>query len=79
MVVCIVTNSGASDQSFNIFASLYGQRRQERPISRLEPGQTVIRRFTFPAAERQLREHAIWTGIRETNGPAVLNERLQLP
>lgn len=79
VVVCIVTNSGASDQSFNIFASLYGQRRQERPISRLEPGQTVIRRFTFPAAERQLREHAIWTGIRETNGPAVLNERLQLP
>lgn len=77
-VVCTVTNAGHESQSFHMFTSLHGHRRQERPISGLEPGQTVVRRFTFENGESRLENHAVWAGIRETNGPALLNQRLSV-
>lgn len=78
VVTCIVTNTGLQDRALYVFANLTGHRRQERIVPRLEPGQSVVRRFHFKDAGEQLLEHPIRAGIRETNGPAVINHLLSL-
>lgn len=75
-VTCIVTNTGREELSLNVFANLPGQARKERLIPRLEPGQAVIRQFRFVDAASALSENDIRLGVRETNGPAVLNKRV---
>lgn len=75
-VTCIVTNTGDQEMSLNIFAKLPGFSRKERLIPQLEPGQAAIRQFRFPAAAAALTRSDIRLGVRETNGPAVLNKRV---
>ncbi|MEM7624888.1 MAG: hypothetical protein AAF333_04590 [Planctomycetota bacterium] len=75
-VTCIITNTGQQELSLNVFANLPGQARKERLIPRLEPGQAVIRQFRFVDAAPALAESDIRLGVRETNGPAVLNKRV---
>jgi hypothetical protein len=75
-VTCIVTNTGQEDLSLNVFGTLTGYGRKERLVPRLEPGQAVIRQFSFADAGATLRQHDIRLGVRETNGPAVLNQRV---
>ena len=75
-VTCIITNTGSEELSLNVFANLPGQSRKERLIPRLEPGQAVIRQFRFVDAAGALTESDIRLGVRETNGPAVLNKRV---
>ena len=77
-VTCIITNTGNEELSLNVFASLFGRSRKERLIPRLEPGQAVIRQFNFPDAGASLAEQDIRIGVRETNGPAVLNQTVGL-
>ena len=71
---CIVTNTGEQPISLNVFAKLPGYSRQERLIPRLEPGQSVIRKFRFADAAAALSQANIRLGARETNGPAILNK-----
>ncbi len=73
-VTCIITNTGGSELMLNAFATLPGHARTERLVPRLEPGQTVIRRFRFLDAAPALARDDIRLGVRETNGPAVLNK-----
>jgi hypothetical protein len=76
MVTCIVTNTGSDTLSLKTFASLPGHPRRERLIAELEPGQSVIRYFKFNNAGGALKDNDIRVGLRETNGPAVLNQKL---
>lgn len=78
VVVALVTNTGGEPKSLFVFANLPQRPRQEVPISQLEPGQTVLRTFRFPDAGRLIRDFAIRAGVRQTNGPAMLNTRLNL-
>lgn len=78
IVSCVITNESDRAASLYVFASLVGHARQERIVSRLEPGQAVVRRFYFEAASKQLQQYPLRTGIRETNGPAILNKLLTL-
>jgi len=78
VVTCVITNLGDQNRSLYAFANLSGHPRQERVIARLEPGQTILRRFRFTEAEETLRQFPLRTGIRETDGPAVLNKRFDL-
>lgn len=78
VVVALVTNTGTEPKSLFVFASLPQRPRQEVPVSQLEPGQTVLRTFRFPDAGRLIRDFAIRAGVRQTNGPAMLNTRLNL-
>lgn len=73
-VTCIITNTGNEPISLNVFAKLQGHARKERLIPRLEPGQAVIRQLRFVDAAPALSQHDIRLGVRETNGPAVLNK-----
>ena len=78
VVTCLITNTGNRPRSLYVFANLFDHPRQERVIPRLEPGETVIRRFRFPHARDELQRYPLRTGIREANGPAILNHRLDL-
>jgi len=73
-VTCIITNTGGEPISLNVFAKLQGHARKERLIPRLEPGQAVIRQLRFVDAAPALSQNDIRLGVRETNGPAVLNK-----
>ncbi|MEM9916033.1 MAG: hypothetical protein AAF911_13850 [Planctomycetota bacterium] len=73
-VTCIITNTGDESISLNVFAKLLGHARKERLIPRLDPGQAVIRQFKFTDAAPALSQSDIRLGVRETNGPAVLNK-----
>lgn len=77
-VVCVITNTGEELRALYVFANLWGQPRQERIIPRLEPGQSVIRRFRFLDVGNLVNQQNIRTGVRETNGPAILNMMLPL-
>lgn len=75
-VTCIITNTGEESVTLNTFANLPGHARKERLIPRLDPGQAVIRQFRFVDAAAALARDDIRLGLRETNGPAVLNKRV---
>ncbi|MEM1097211.1 MAG: hypothetical protein AAGH92_00345 [Planctomycetota bacterium] len=78
VVTCILTNVGDNDQSLNVFVSMAGFPFREGIIPRLEPGQAAIRRFRFENAGPAAAANPILCGVRETNGPAVLNKHLRL-
>lgn len=75
-VTCIITNTGQEPMSLNVFANLPGHARKDRLIPRLDPGQAVIRQIRFVDAAPALSQSDINFGVRETNGPAVLNQRV---
>lgn len=74
----VVTNTGTEKLSLYVFANLRGHPIQERIISELDPGQTAVRRFTFPGAGQALRENGVRLGVREVNGPRMLNQKLSV-
>ncbi len=74
----VVTNTGTQKLSLYVFANLRGHPIQERIISELDPGQTAVRRFRFTGAGQALRDHAIRIGVREVDGPRMLNQRLSV-
>ncbi len=77
-VVCVISNSGTTTRSLSLFAHVPAQARQDRVLSNLQPGQTVIRRFRFPGLSAADRQSPMRTGVREVSGPAVLNRLLEL-
>lgn len=74
VVSCVVTNTGTEPRSVFVFANLREHARQERIISGLQPGESVIRRFRFTDAAESLSQYPVRTGVREISGPAVLNK-----
>ncbi len=74
----VVTNTGSETLALYIYANLRGHPIQEKIIAELDPGQTAVRRFTFPGAGQALRDNAIRIGVREVNGPRILNQRLSI-
>ncbi len=78
ILTCVVTNRGAEARSLFVFASLKGFTRQEQVVSRLQPGASVIRRLRFPSGGLTLLKNPIRCGLRELNGPAVLNRLVDL-
>lgn len=83
VVQVTVTNRGDTPISFNAFAIVPGQQRQERLIAGLGPGRSVVRRFRFPALpEAEPGAGAIRVvrvGLRELDGNRLLNDEVPLP
>jgi len=77
-VTAVITNEGQTTVSLHVFASLAGHPRQERSIPALEPGESAVRSFRFQDADEQLQQYPLRTGVRENNGPAILNHLLHL-
>ena len=78
VVICTVTNTSEAEQSVYLFGSLPGFPRNERALMRIKPGETIVQRFHFANALDTLKDTAVRVGIREIQGPAVLNKRLTL-
>lgn len=76
-VVQRITNRTDKPMTIYAFAHLQGFARQERLITRLEPGQSVIRRFTFANGADAALQHAVRAGIRQANGPVTLTYKLK--
>jgi hypothetical protein len=78
IVNCIITNQGDQRMALYVFANVPGHPRKERLVAQLGAGQSVVRRFQFEGAGGDARRSAVRCGLRETNGPAMLNKRLRL-
>lgn len=73
-----VTNTGMQRQSLNIFAGLQGHARREMIIPGIAPGEPAFRRIRFKDVGDAIGKHPVRCGVRQTNGPAVLNQTLEL-
>jgi hypothetical protein len=78
VITQIVRNVGVEPLSLYAFAFVPGQPRQERVISRLLPGQSTVRRFRFPGLSGDPLSIEPRVGLREPNGPAILNRQLRV-
>ncbi len=78
LVTAVITNEGDQEVSLHVFAALAGHPRLERPIPSLEPGESAVRSFRFNDAHEALTQYPVRTGVRENNGPAILNHLLTL-
>jgi hypothetical protein len=76
VVTGVITNRGGEPLSMYAFANVQGYARQERVIAELKPGQSMVRRFRFTGAGGLAAQRVIRVGLRESNGPAVLNKLL---
>lgn len=74
VLACVITNTSDETMALYVFANLAGHPRQERIIAQLEPGQSVVRRFRFRNVGDKLLTTPVRTGVREANGPAMLNQ-----
>jgi hypothetical protein len=78
-VTITATNHSDKDESFFAFAVAPGLARQERIISQLRVGETVLKKIRFVNVGTTLSGKTIHVGIRQSNGPAVLNHVLEVP
>jgi hypothetical protein len=79
VVTATVINHGETDESFYAFAVAGDLPRQERIVAPLPAGQTMVKRFRFNDAARLLKGQDIRVGLRQTDGPAVLNHLVTVP
>ncbi len=68
-----ITNYGEHPVDYTAYAACPNQPRVERLVVGLAAGQTTLKRYRFAAGPGPVRVRA---GIRETDGPRVLNEEL---
>lgn len=78
IVTLSVTNTSEQRQSLNIFAGLQGHARRELIIPGIAPGEFVSRQIRFKDVGDQIGRNPVRCGVRESNGPAVLNQTLEL-
>ncbi|MEM9345180.1 MAG: hypothetical protein AAGB26_01055 [Planctomycetota bacterium] len=78
IVTLTITNTADRRQSLNIFAGLAGHARRELIIPGIAPGEFVSRRIRFRDVGDQIGKFPLRCGVRESNGPAVLNKTIDL-
>lgn len=71
-----VTNTGVEPRSFYTFAIMSGYARQEAIVTSLDPGESVMRKFTFTKAGPRVHTTKIRVGVRDISGPAMMNHVL---
>ncbi|MHC4994182.1 MAG: hypothetical protein ACYTGQ_03925 [Planctomycetota bacterium] len=74
-----VTNLGQEDDSFYAFAMPPGMKEEQKLVAPLRAGESVTKRFNFFNSLRYLSGQSIRVGLRQIDGPAVLNKMLQTP
>lgn len=73
----MITNLSGAALNAQAYAMVPGQARQQRFILDLKPGQTTIKRFTFPNA-KALSGKAAALGIRNYDGTTILTKAVPL-
>jgi hypothetical protein len=72
----LITNYGTQKIDYNAFVSMPGQPRQERMVTNLGPGMTIIKKYRF--AIPSLSTTKLRSGIRELEGRRMLNEEVPI-
>jgi len=75
----VLTNRTNEEVNFMGFAILPEVGRQERLFTHVQPGQTVIKEYILPRSSLKAGVNRIRLGLREVNGPRLLNQEVQLP
>lgn len=78
VVSLLITNTGESPLTIEAFARAPGYRAYEAPISGVEPGTSVVRRFRFEGGGETLLGRAVRVGLRETSGTGRINRTLTI-
>lgn len=78
VVTQMLANRKDEPISMFAFAAMPRTPRQEQLISRLMPGESILRQFRFRDIGGRLGREQIRVGIREAAGPAGLNKILEL-
>jgi len=78
VVTSMVTNRGEEPRSLYAFITAGDLARQQRIIANLQPNQTALKRFRLPGLADQLAGQSIRVGLREMNGPAMVNQLLEV-
>jgi hypothetical protein len=73
----MITNYGEQPINYSSFAVFPGQARQERLVTNLGPGRTVLKRYRFPNVQLQPDTH-IRVGVKELDGTRILNEDVEV-
>ncbi|MBI1370545.1 MAG: hypothetical protein GC162_18060 [Planctomycetes bacterium] len=78
LLTMIVTNLGDASQAFYAFSLPPDLPRQQRIIADLAPGQTVLKHFRVPY-DPAMSGKTLRLGLRQIDGPAVLNALHPIP
>ncbi|MFI4859299.1 MAG: hypothetical protein ACIAXF_01320 [Phycisphaerales bacterium JB063] len=78
VVTLSATNRGDEATALYLFASMRDRPRRELLIPGIDPGEFVTRRVRFTDVGGLLGDTPLRCGVREANGPAVLNQLLEL-
>lgn len=73
----IISNYGEAPINYSAFAIVPDQARQERLVTNLAPGKTVIKRYRFSNVNIPAAAH-IRVGIKQISGTRILNEELEI-
>ena len=79
VVTLRVTSHGGGVRSYYGFVLAPGMPRQQRIISTLAPGQSVVKTFVVQGGRTALAGEVIRSGVRQIDGPEVLNHVLNVP
>jgi hypothetical protein len=74
----IIQNYSDHPVDYNAFAMLPGYQRQERLVTTLRPGEATVKRFRFVnvPVNKGLKARV---GIKEMDGPRLLNDEVEIP
>ncbi len=75
LVQQVISNYGDKPISYSAFAVFPGQARQERLVTDLEPGRSIIKRYRFVKV-RWDADAKVRAGVKELNGTRILNDEL---
>lgn len=78
IVTLTATNTSDRRQSLFLFVRLQGHAPRDLIVPGIEPGEFVSRRIRFKDVGEQIGTYPLRCGVREANGPAVLNKTLEL-
>jgi hypothetical protein len=73
----MVSNYGEQPINYSAFALVPDQARQERLVSNLAPGQTIIKAYRFTHVQRK-PSATVRVGLHEMNGVRVLNDEVPI-
>ncbi len=74
----LVINTSTEPATLMAYAQAPGRRRQQAPISTLEPGGSAVRNFVFTDPDEQLRGAEARVGVTQISGLGQLTVRLTI-
>jgi hypothetical protein len=73
----MITNYGETPINYTAFAVYPGQPRQERLITDLGPGRTIIKKYRIPNVDFS-RNAKVRAGVKQIDGTRVLNDEVEI-